>query len=101
MANAGVILKFEIVEGRSPEAVNAAEALSAWVDLLCAAAAIVEPGEIVRIDLVGVQSGSQVFEFAIRKIEQFLVDTREGMKERSEEHTSELQSLMRLSYAVF
>src|SRR3546814_6182271 len=29
------------------------------------------------------------------------VDVVEGRRERSEEHTSELQSLMRISYAVF
>src|SRR3546814_4402272 len=30
-----------------------------------------------------------------------LLDTAYGIAERSEEHTSELQSLMRISYAVF
>src|SRR3546814_5864400 len=30
-----------------------------------------------------------------------LIVTREALEERSEEHTSELQSLMRSSYAVF
>src|SRR3546814_5150786 len=29
------------------------------------------------------------------------VEVRDGLRERSEEHTSELQSLMRISYAVF
>src|SRR3546814_7794315 len=29
------------------------------------------------------------------------LDTRQGARPRSEEHTSELQSLMRISYAVF
>src|SRR3546814_10914798 len=29
------------------------------------------------------------------------LDNAEGMRPRSEEHTSELQSLMRISYAVF
>src|SRR3546814_3671967 len=31
----------------------------------------------------------------------FLTSCRPGARERSEEHTSELQSLMRISYAVF
>src|SRR3546814_5653172 len=31
----------------------------------------------------------------------FLLDVRRGGGKRSEEHTSELQSLMRISYAVF
>src|SRR3546814_6936222 len=30
-----------------------------------------------------------------------LIDVESGLAERSEEHTSELQSLMRISYAVF
>src|SRR3546814_9185512 len=34
-------------------------------------------------------------------IEQIVVATRDGLPLRSEEHTSELQSLMRISYAVF
>src|SRR3546814_4178414 len=33
--------------------------------------------------------------------EQALLDGRVGLEQRSEEHTSELQSLMRSSYAVF
>src|SRR3546814_5197383 len=31
----------------------------------------------------------------------FLQNLKEGRQQRSEEHTSELQSLMRISYAVF
>src|SRR3546814_7076051 len=36
---------------------------------------------------------------AVRKIERH--DARKTLRQRSEEHTSELQSLMRISYAVF
>src|SRR3546814_5053172 len=36
-----------------------------------------------------------------RTATQLLAGTRIGVGERSEEHTSELQSLMRISYAVF
>src|SRR3546814_8685975 len=34
-------------------------------------------------------------------VEQFLADDLDGLRRRSEEHTSDLQSLMRNSYAVF
>src|SRR3546814_2004285 len=39
--------------------------------------------------------------FVGRELEQRLVDRDEGDVGRSEEHTSELQSLMRITYAVF
>jgi hypothetical protein len=81
MNEADVILKFQIAEGRSPDALNAADALAAWVDVLRAAASVVEPGIAIRITLVGVEDGSQVFKLAIERAEQFLHDLTEGMKE--------------------
>src|SRR3546814_9107320 len=47
-------------------------------------------------DLVSPKDGSKRAEVDARALFQKLVETR-----RSEEHTSELQSLMRISYAVF
>src|SRR3546814_4269096 len=47
-------------------------------------------GDELQFLLAGVQRGLQHLE-----------DRRSGSGERSEEHTSELQSLMRISYAVF
>src|SRR3546814_9377042 len=37
----------------------------------------------------------------LRGVKLVISDAHEGLKARSEEHTSELQSLMRISYAVF
>src|SRR3546814_10252948 len=39
--------------------------------------------------------------FALHQLQRFLGIERRLQHERSEEHTSELQSLMRISYAVF
>src|SRR3546814_2022851 len=57
------------------------------VDLRCAAAASLPPALRRGLELVGVA----VFCFCVTA----------RVRRRSEEHTSELQSLMRLSYAVF
>lgn len=81
MANADLILKFELVPGRSPDADNAAQALAAWVDLLRAAVSAIEPGTEVKIELVGVEKGSQTFLFAMRRVEQFGADVLDGMSE--------------------
>lgn len=81
MATADLILKFELVPGRSPDADNATLALSAWVDLLRATVAALEPDTEVRIELVGVEKGSQTFLFGMRKIGQFGADVLDGMSE--------------------
>src|SRR3546814_3043615 len=48
------------------------------------------------------QQGSPAFEAAVPILSQLLkAETAEREVRRSEEHTSELQSLMRISYAVF
>lgn len=81
MADTDLILKFQITPGRSPDAQNATEALAAWIDLLRTAAEVVEPGAPVRIVLVGVEEGSQVFKFGLERIQTFLSDMKEGMQE--------------------
>ena len=81
MADADLILKFEIAEGRNPDAAIAAEALSAWAALLRAAALAVEPDANVRIELVGVEKGSQTFLFAVQKVKEFVGDVSDGMAE--------------------
>tara|TARA_B110001454_G_scaffold217451_1_gene242811 strand:+ start:570 stop:1463 length:894 start_codon:yes stop_codon:yes gene_type:complete len=81
MAGSDVILKFQIAEGRNPDAQTATEALAAWIDLLRVAANIVDPGTPIRVSLVGVEEGSQVFKFGLERAELFLQDINEGMKE--------------------
>src|SRR3546814_1634772 len=44
---------------------------------------------------------SQVYEVSRERVRQIEVRAFEKLQKRSEEHTSELQSLMRISYAVF
>lgn len=81
MADADLILKFEIIPGKSPDAQNATEALAAWIDLLRTASEIVSPGAPIRIVLVGVAEGSQEFRFGFERVETFLHDLKEGMQE--------------------
>lgn len=69
MADEDLILKFEILRGKSPEAESVADALAAWVDVLRAAGAVVAPGASLSIELVGVEPGSQMFKLALRKLE--------------------------------
>src|SRR3546814_7843422 len=55
---------------------------------------------LVRADLRGVDThGLQLLPHYLKRVRLGLVNPRPEL--RSEEHTSELQSLMRISYAVF
>lgn len=78
MAEADLILKFEITPGLNPEAESVAAALDAWVDVLRAAAAVVAPGESLAVELVGVEPGSQVFKLALRKLEDVAQRVKKG-----------------------
>src|SRR3546814_7593920 len=46
-------------------------------------------------------NGGKFLSYADLKAQKPLYEVRAATRERSEEHTSELQSLMRISYAVF
>jgi hypothetical protein len=61
-----LILKFEIAPGRSPEAESVAQAIAAFVDVLRAAANVVDPDSSLSVELVGVEPGSQMFKLALR-----------------------------------
>lgn len=61
-----LILKFEIAPGRSPEADSVAQALAAFVEVLRASAAVVEPESALSVELIGVEHGSQLFKLALR-----------------------------------
>lgn len=63
-----LILKFEIVPGRSPEAESVAAAIAAFVDVLKASAAVVDPESVLSVELIGVEPGSQMFKLALRDI---------------------------------
>src|SRR3546814_4223743 len=52
-----------------------------------------------QLALGGFQAGDEGLESLVLAL--FLADRGERAAQRSEEHTSELQSLMRISYAVF
>lgn len=64
-----LVLSFQIVPGKNPEAESVAQALEAWVEVLHAAAAVVEPGARLSVELVGVEPGSQRFKLALRRCE--------------------------------
>lgn len=81
MAEADIILKFEIAPGKNPEAESVADALDAWVDVLRAAAGVIAPGESLSVELVGVEPGSQVFKLALRKMEDAAQSVKRGAEE--------------------
>lgn len=70
MVSADVELRFEITPGRSPQAEHVVAAISAWVEMTKVAGAVIDPGLEIRIDLVGVEEGSQIFKFALRQLGQ-------------------------------
>src|SRR3546814_7039155 len=53
---------------------------------------------VARIEVQNINPGNLAFETRVFRME---IDKDGNIVERSEEHTSELQSLMRISYAVF
>src|SRR3546814_9929458 len=55
----------------------------------------------IGMTLIGRAKGKRFVALAGAERLRFDADPREVGEERSEEHTSELQSLMRISYAVF
>src|SRR3546814_14101790 len=69
----------------------------------------VPPGQryISRYRSMAPRAVTDIFEYvrkkfdAVRALDPKLMDDCDWLKNRSEEHTSELQSLMRISYAVF
>jgi len=63
-----VILKLEIEPGKQPELEAVARLLLAWVDTLETSAAIVDPEYRLRVELVGVEDGSDVFKAALKRI---------------------------------
>src|SRR3546814_7920144 len=73
-----------------------AEVLDQWHSLVDIAEIAASAG--VRVSVV--QASSRQDHLVRNGIEYHFVDVA-GSRDRSEEHTSELQSLMRISYAVF
>ena len=63
-----LILRFEIVQGTSPEADSVAQAIAAFVEVLRSAAGVVEPESALSVELVGVEAGSQVFKLGLRRL---------------------------------
>jgi hypothetical protein len=78
VAQEDLILRFEIVEGKSPEADSVAQAIAAFVDVLKTAASVVEPDASLSVELVGVEPGSQLFKLALRKAHSFLEQVDAG-----------------------
>jgi hypothetical protein len=68
MATEDAVLKFEIAEGLNPDVEVVAAALLAWSETVKTALRIIEPSEEPRIELIGVESGSDVFRIGIRKV---------------------------------
>lgn len=78
MAQPDVVLKFEIVDGLTPNAENIAHALLAWVDLMKAAADVIDPAAELRVGLYGVEDGSDIFKFSLDRLERFSEQATRG-----------------------
>lgn len=78
MTDADIILRFEIVDGMVPDAEKVAKALLAWIDLMKVAGEVVEPGTHLEVGLAGVEDGSDIFKFILRKSEDHAALLRDG-----------------------
>src|SRR3546814_9054690 len=89
--------------GRAAIAADLREAGQARLDRMAVPIAIVDIPEqrIFRPRPHGVRAGADDAHAAGQDIEELRNLVEAAAAERSEEHTSELQSLMRISYAVF
>src|SRR3546814_3875251 len=80
---------------------HACKIVAAYIDLSNGftqdlSAALIGPMQLIYLALVGIWIIFQGYRLIL-----ILATIMDVAKERSEEHTSELQSLMRISYAVF
>src|SRR3546814_961859 len=57
--------------------------------------------ELAAVELLGLDHVERLAQAFVRIADQFEIEALLAAEVRSEEHTSELQSLMRISYAVF
>lgn len=81
MAEADLVLKFEIEDGQTPNAESVANALLAWVGLMKAASAIIAPGTQLEVGLAGVEDGSDIFKLTLDRLEGFAGNLKEGTAE--------------------
>lgn len=81
MAEADLVLRFEIEDGQVPNAENIAQALLAWIDLLKVASEVIEPGSRLEVGLTGVEDGSDIFKLALRNLQSFGETLQDGMAE--------------------
>lgn len=81
MIEPDVTIRFEVRSGKVPDADNVIRALSAYVEILKTAAAVLDPGGRVEVGLAGVEDGSDIFKFILRRCENFGEHLRGGMAE--------------------
>ncbi len=81
MVEADITIRFVPEEGLVPNAENVIRALSAYIDILKTVGSIVEPGARTEVGLAGVENGSDVFKFTLRKCESFGEHLTGGMAE--------------------
>src|SRR3546814_5577842 len=94
--------KFLAKSGPSPQPLSrfAGEGLKPGLHVAAVFAAYVVEGVADLAEAVGLDCLHQRFEHVL-SLPRRVLEVRQSMPVRSEEHTSELQSLMRISYAVF
>lgn len=78
---ADLILRFEIEDGQVPNAEAVANALLAWINVIKSASDAIAPGQLLEVGLVGVEHGSDIFKFSLRKINTFCEEVKGGAEE--------------------
>ncbi len=81
MVEADVTIRFVSEDGKTPNAENVLRALSTYVEILKIAGSVVDPSGRTEVGLAGVEAGSDVFKFVLRKCEDFGDHLTSGVSE--------------------
>lgn len=73
-----LILRLEVAPERSPDLQNVGEALIAWNDVIKTAAQLIDPSAEAKVELAGVEPGSQLFKIVLRRVEEFAQTLKAG-----------------------
>ena len=81
MEEADFVLRLDIATDRLPELATVGDALIAWSEMLRAASMAVDETGIARVELAGVERGSQLFKIVLRRMESFAEHLSDGAAE--------------------
>lgn len=78
MERADFILRLAVEEDRHPDLATVGDALIAWSNALRIAGSVIVPDSVPRIELIGVEPGSQMFRVTLKKTEDFAENLKAG-----------------------